>query len=43
MDGKKIQEELFSFLEEFGITRADREKKGYDTLMYELNLDEKKI
>lgn len=34
-DGAKIQEELFSFLKSLGIKDRDRERKGYDTLMYE--------
>lgn len=33
-DGEKVQEELFTFLEQFGITRADRVMHGYDTLLH---------
>ncbi len=33
MDSEKVQEELFDFLAQFGITRDDRVIYGYDTLM----------
>lgn len=35
-DGEKVQSELFEFLKQFGISEDSRERKGYDTLMGEL-------
>ncbi len=32
-EAEKVQEELFIFLEEFGISKEDQETNGYDTLM----------
>lgn len=32
-DSEKVQEELFDFLAQFGITREDRVMQGYDTLI----------
>jgi adenylate cyclase, class 2 len=34
VDGGKVQERLFCFLETLGVMRTDRVANGYDTLMY---------
>jgi adenylate cyclase class 2 len=34
-DTEKVQEELMKFLESLGISREQRIRKGYDTLMWE--------
>lgn len=36
-DGETVQNELFEFLKQFGISEDSRERKGYDTLMAEFN------
>jgi hypothetical protein len=33
VDGEKIQEELFQFLETLGVSRSDRALHGYDVLL----------
>ena len=33
-DADKVQNELFAFLEELGVSKNDRETHGYDTLVY---------
>ena len=40
-DGALVQEELFTFLNSLGIHDKDRERKGYDTLMFELYNEKK--
>lgn len=35
-DAASVQKELFTFLETFGITKADQELNGYDVILYQM-------